>query len=123
MKRNKRGLMIFNIVLPILIVICTGLLFLQNYLYNTKDRVAVLDTAERDGTFFLFDEITVEIVTRGGDAGSWVSENLVDPDGNMVYEKIVGTIYELVVINKSSNPISKWTATIHIPEHMYVNNT
>lgn len=121
--KNKRGLMIFNIVLPILIVICTGLLFLQNYLYNTKDRVAVLDTAERDGTSFLFDEVTVEIVTRGGDAGSWVSENLIDPDGNMVYEKIVGTIYELVLINKSSNTITDWTATIYIPEHMYVNNT
>lgn len=121
--KNKRGLMIFNIVLPILIVICTGLLFLQNYLYNTKDRVAVLDTAERDGTFFLFDDVTVEIVTRGGDAGSWVSENISDPDGKISYPTIVGTIYELVLINKSSNTITDWTATIHIPEFMYVNNT
>ena len=121
--KNRRGLMIFNIVLPILIAICTGLLFLQNYLYNTKDRVAVLDTAERDGTKFLFGDITVEIVTRGGDSGSWNTDNVIDSHGNMLYKKIIGTIYELVIINNTSNPITDWTATITIPEHMYVNNT
>lgn len=109
--------------MPILIVIGTAALFLQNYLYNHKDRVARLEDAERDGTAFLFDEVTVEIVTRGGDAGSWVSENISDPDGKISYPTIVGTIYELVLINKSPNTITDWTATIHIPEFMYVNNT
>lgn len=123
MRKRKLGLLIPNIVLPILIAICTAALFLQNYLYNTKDRVAQLDTAERNGTLFLFNDVTVEIATRGGDSGSWVSENLADPDGNIVYERIVGTIYELVLTNNCSNTITEWTATIHIPEHMYVNNT
>lgn len=90
--KKRRGLLIFNIILPILIAACTGLLFLQNYLYNHKDRVAVLDTAERDGTKFLFDDITVEIVTRGGDSGSWNTDNVIDSHGRMLYKKIIGTL-------------------------------
>lgn len=123
MEKNRCGLLILNIVLPILIVVGTAVLFLQNHLYNSKERICSLDDAERDGTAFKFDEITVDIVTRGGDAGSWVSENVCDADGNLIYEKIVGTIYELVLINNTSDPITEWTATIYIPEFMYVNNT
>ncbi|MCM1335356.1 MAG: HD domain-containing protein [Bacteroides sp.] len=123
MRKRRRGLLIFNIVLPILIVLGCAALFLQNYLYNTLERVCDLGDAERDGTFFRFDEVTVELTTRGGDSGSWESSDLYDQDGNLLHELITGTIYELVLTNNTSNPIVDWTAKLYIPEDMYVNNT
>lgn len=123
MNTKKRGLLLVNIILPILTLIGTAVLLLQVHLYNSKDRVCNLADGERNGTSFVFDEITVDIVTRGGDAGAWISENVADADGNMLFREITGTIYELVLTNNSPNPITEWTATVYIPEDMYVNNT
>lgn len=123
MEKSNRKLTIFNIVLPILIVVGTAMLFLQNHLYNTKERICDLADAERSDTAFKFDDITVDIVTRGGDTGSWRTDNVSDSKGNIVYKTMIGTIYELVLVNNTSDPINDWTATIYIPELMYVNNT
>lgn len=122
-KKSGKLMIIVNIVLIVLIVVSTGLLLLQNYLYNTRERVCDLADAKRDGTLFNFDDLTVEIVTRGGDSGSWIYDGLLGDDDNFIIRPGVGTIYEFVVTNNTSDTILDWTAMLRIPEHMYVNNT
>lgn len=121
--KSSRFLKIINIILPIIIVTGGTALFLQNYLYNTLERVYSFSEAKRDGTAFVFDDVTVDIVTRGGDSGSWESEDFSDNDGNPLFEQAVGTIYEMVVINNSPDTIKDWKAVVYIPEDMCVNNT
>lgn len=121
--KSSRTLKFLNIILPIVIAIGGVTLFLQNYLYNTRERVCSFSEAKRDGTAFVFDDITVDIVTRGGDSGSWESEDFEDKDGNPLFEQAVGTIYELIVINTSPDTLTDWKAVVYIPEDMCVNNT
>ncbi len=122
-RKNIVPLKVVNIVLPILIAAGTVTLFLQNHLYNTRERVCDLTDAKRDGTTFVFDDITVEMTTRGGDSGSWLSDGLIDENGDILYEQAVGTIYEMVVVNNSADTVLDWKALVYIPEDMYVNNT
>lgn len=121
--KSVKFLKIASIVLPIIIAAGFTMIFLQNYLYNTLERVCRFSDAERDGTAFVFEDITVAIVTRGGDSGSWISDELADNDGNLIYEQSVGTIYEMVVVNNCSDTLLDWTAVVTIPEDMCVNNT
>lgn len=121
--KSVKLLKIVSIVLPIIIAAGTAALLLQNYLYNTLERICRFSDAERDGTAFVFEDITVEIVTRGGDSGSWLSDELIDNDGTMIYEQSVGTIYELVVVNNCSDTLIDWKAVVSIPEDMCVNNS
>lgn len=122
-KKNNRFLTTINIILPILIAAGAAVLFLQNYLYNSTERVHSFSDARRSGTAFVFDDITVDIVTRGGDSGSWTSTELTDSEGKVLYEQAVGTIYEMVVINNTPDTLLDWKATVYIPENMYANNT
>lgn len=121
-KKNIKPLMIINIILPIVIVIGFAVILLQNHLYNSIERVRDLSEAERDGTMFIFDDITVDITTRGGDTGSWMFDKLVENDV-VIMDDAVGTIYELEVINNTDNTITDWTAKIYIPEDMSANNS
>lgn len=121
--KSNMLLKIINIILPVIIAAGSAVLFLQNYLYNTSERICSLSDAERDGTAFVFEDITVDIVTRGGDSGAWTGEELTDNEGRIVYERSVGTIYELVIVNNTSDTLSDWEAVIYIPEYMFVNNT
>lgn len=122
-KKGGRLTTAANIVLPALIVLGTAAMLTQNYLYNTRERVCDLAEAERDGTLFKTEDLTVEIVTRGGDSGSWVFDGLPDDEGGFLINPSVGTIYEVVVTNNSSDTLPDWTATLRVPEDMYVNNT
>ena len=122
-KKENRLLTVVTIALLIFIIIGTSILFLQNHLYNTRERVCRLSDGKREGTAFVFDDITVDIVTRGGESGSWINGVVLDDNGNLLYQKSVGTIYELVVINNTYNTITDWNATVYIPEEMCVNNT
>lgn len=121
--KSSRFLKFLNIILPIIILIGGAALFLQNYIYNTRERVCSFSEAERSGTAFVFSDITVDIVTRGGDSGSWESENFSDSNGEPLFEQAVGTIYEMVVANNSPDTLTEWTAVVYIPEDMCVNNT
>lgn len=122
-KKYGNLMMLVNIILPVLIVLDTAVLLIQNYLYNTRERVCDFVNAERSGTLFNFEDLTVEIVTRGGDSGSWIFDGLLDDDGKFLIEPAVGTIYEMVVTNNTSDTILDWKAMLRIPEDMYVNNT
>lgn len=121
--KSVKFLKIASIVLPIIIAAGAAALLLQNYLYNTRERICRFSDAERDGTAFVFEDITVDVTTRGGDSGSWLSELLTDIDGNLIYEHSVGTIYEMMVINNCSDTVLDWKAVVTIPEDMCVNNT
>lgn len=122
-KKSGKLIKIVNIILPVLIILGTAVLLLQNYLYNTRERICDLADAERDGTLFNFDDLTIEIVTRGGDSGSWGFDGLSDDNGNFLIRPGVGTIYELVVTNNTSDTVRDWSAMLRIPEEMYINNT
>lgn len=122
-KKGRKLTTIVNIVLPVLIVLSTVVLLLQNYFYNTRERVCDLADAERNGTLFNFDDLTIEIVTRGGDSGSWVFDGLLDDNEGFIIGSGVGTIYEMVVTNNTSDTVLDWTAMLRVPEDMYVNNT
>lgn len=122
-KKGGKLIKIINIILPVIIILGTSALLLQNYLYNTRERVYDLADAERDGTLFNFDDLTIEIVTRGGDSGSWVFDGLPDDDGNFLIEPSVGTIYEMVVTNNTADTVLDWNAMLRVPEEMYINNT
>lgn len=122
-KKGGKLIKIVNIILPVLIILGTAALLIQNYLYNTRERVRNLADAERDGTLFNFDDLTIEIVTRGGDSGSWVFDGLLDDDGNILIGSSVGTIYEMVVTNNTSDTVLDWKAMLRVPEEMYINNT
>ncbi len=121
--KSSKLLKIASIVLPIIIAAGFAMILLQNYLYNTLERICRFSDAERDGTAFVFEDITVDMVTRGGDSGSWISDELMDIEGNLIYEFSVGTIYEMVVINNCSDTLLDWKAVVTIPEDMCVNNT
>lgn len=120
--KNRRLILFINILLPVIVIVCAGVLLIQYYLNNTRERVCVLSEAQRDGTVFSFDDLTVEIVTRGGDSGSWVFDGLKSGE-DFVIRPGVGTIYEMVITNNTSDTILDWTAKLRVPEHMFVNNT
>ncbi|MBD5384288.1 MAG: HD-GYP domain-containing protein [Ruminococcaceae bacterium] len=122
-KRGDKLIKIVNIILPVLIILGTAALLFQNYMYNTRERVCDLTDAERDGTLFNFNDLTIEIVTRGGDSGSWGFDGLFDNDGNLLIKHGVGTIYEMVVTNNTSDTVLDWKAMLRVPEEMYINNT
>lgn len=122
-KKINKPLLIINIILPILIIIGMAMLLLQNHLYNTRERVHSFSDGKREGTAFVFDDVTVDIVTRGGDSGSWISDPVLDDDGNVLYKSSVGTIYEIVVINNTTDTVSDWKVKVYIPEEMCVNNS
>lgn len=121
--KNSKVLKIINIVLPIIIAAGFVVIVLQNYFYNNVERVHNFSEARREGSAFIFDDITVDISTRGGDSGSWASDTTYDNDGSVLYESAVGAIYELTVINNTSDSIPDWQATVFIPENMFINNT
>lgn len=120
--KNRKLILFINILLPVLVIVCTGVLLIQYYLNNTRERVCVLAEAQRDGTVFSFDDLTVEIITRGGDSGSWVFDGLKSGE-DFIIRPGVGTIYEVVITNNTSDTILDWTAMLRVPEHMFVNNT
>lgn len=121
--KTSRTLKLLNIILPFAVIFGTAALFLNNYLYNSKERVYDFSQAERVGTDFVFENITVKLAPRSGDAGSWPNDYLTDKDGKVIYLVAIGTIYEMEIINNCSDVVADWTLTLHIPENMYVNNT
>ena len=125
MKNLKSGklLKIINIILPIFIVAGTIVLLLQNYMYNSRKRVYDFSNATREGTSMIFDDVIVNITPRGGDSGSWVSTDLYDNDGELIYKSAVGMIYDMEIINNSANNLYDWNVMLRIPEEMCVNNT
>lgn len=125
--RNKKLITVINIILPIIIAAGFSFVLIQNYIFNSSERVHSFSDCQNnqeDSLKFVFDDVTVDISTRGGDSGSWISnDSLADNKGNVLYNKAVGTIYELTLINNTSDTITDWQATVYIPERMYANNT
>ena len=123
MDTHRNALKIISIVLLLVILLGFGALFLHIHLYNSRERVIDLDDAERDGTTFAFKDLTIKIEPRGGDTGAWHSDPYLDPNGEPFFDEGVGTIYEMAVINNSSDTVTDWTAKIYIPEEMVVSNS
>lgn len=124
MKKMKSGklLKIVNIVLPIVIIAGFSVLFLYTHLYNSRERVGSLSAAGREGTTFILDDVIINIAPRGDDTSSWVSTDLYDTDGELIYSTAVGTIYEMEISNNSANTLCDWDITIGIPEEMCISD-
>lgn len=114
---------LLNIILPFVIIAGAVALLLHNYLYNSKERMHNFSDAQRSGMDFVFEDITIKLAPRSGDTGSWTNNYLKDKDGNLIYITSIGTIYEMEIINNTSEVMSDWTFLMYIPEDMYVNNT
>lgn len=123
MDNNNKALKIISIVLMLLILAGFGALFLYNYMYNSRERTLDLSDAERDGSIFVSDDLTIKIEPRGGDTGSWHGDPYLDDQDNEIFPESVGTIYEMTVINNTADTVTDWTAKIYIPEEMCVNNS
>lgn len=122
-RKISKPLMLSIIILPVLIIAGMAVVFLQNYQYNTRERVHSFLDGRREGTAFVFDDVTIDIAPRGGDTGAWLNDPVLDEDENVLYKESVGTIYELVVINNTYETITDWKAIVYIPEEMCVINT
>ena len=122
MKQTKI-LKLLTIFLPIVVVLGMVTIFVQNYLSNTQLRKFELTgEALQDGVYD-FGDASVEIVTRGGDSGSWIKDPILDDDGNVLLGSYVGTIYEIVVTNKTADTMSDWEITLYMPEDLLINNS
>ena len=114
-----------SIFLPLFVFVGFMIVGFQNYAYNNKERAHVFSEANRQGTAFVFDDVTVDIAPRGGDSGSWTSGQIVLDEGNreFLYHKAVGIIYDVTITNNSSDSIPYWELSVYIPEKMFINNT
>lgn len=122
MKQTKI-LKLLTIFLPIVVVLGMTTIFVQNYLSNTQLRTFEFSSeALKDGVYD-FGDASVEIVTRGGDSGSWIKDPIRDDNGNVIMGSYVGTIYEMVVTNKTADTMSDWELTLYMPEDLLINNS
>ncbi|MDE6725843.1 MAG: HD-GYP domain-containing protein [Ruminiclostridium sp.] len=124
---NKGGKVMdaISLFLPLVILVGFMIVGFQNYAYNSKERVHVFSDADRTGTSFAFDDVTVDIAPRGGDSGSWTSGAIALDEGSRdyLYHKAVGIIYDITITNNSSDTIPYWELSVYIPEKMFINNT
>lgn len=118
-----RTLMLFNIILPIIIIAGTISLLLQNYFYNNKERVCDLAEAQRTEEGFEFKDLTFKLAPRKGESGSWPSNHLEDKKNHIIYQIARGSIYEIEMVNTSSDVVADWSFSLYIPEEMCINNT
>lgn len=122
-RKPGKAFMVIMIVMPILIITGMVLVFLKNYQYNSRERVYHFSDGRREGSAFVFDDVTIDIAPRGGDTSTWTNDPVLDKDGNVLYKESVGTIYELVVINNTYDTIADWKTIVYVPEEMCVVNT
>lgn len=124
-KGGKAMNIIISTILPLGILAGFMIVGFQNYIYNTKERVHTFSDSDREGTAFVFEDITVDLAPRGGDSGSWTigAVNIEGEDRKVLYHKAVGIIYDVAITNNSSDTIPYWQLTVDIPEKMFINNT
>ena len=125
MKNKGKVMDIISLFLPLVILVGFMIVGFQNYAYNSKERVHVFSEGERQGTSFVFNDVTVDIAPRGGDSGSWTSGAIAVDEGgrDYLYHKAVGIIYDITITNTSKDTIPYWELSVSIPEKMFINNT
>lgn len=121
-QKRKSYTVVFAIPSILILIICFVAFMLQNNSYNHTEHIGKLDESHMKGAVYDFEDITVDLTVRGGDSGAWLKDPIYDNDGNMLHGASVGTIYEVVVSNKSKNVVSDWKIKIPINEMMWVNN-
>ncbi len=90
--------------------------------YNKTDRRVSLADGSFDGEKYVFEDFTVQIGPRGGDSGAWLKDPIYDEAGNELHGASVGTIYEIILYNKSDATITDWNMEVFAPEYMWLNN-
>lgn len=121
-KRNKHLNAIIYFAIPVLLIILLAIFFIKNKAYNSTLRTGSITSDYFNGEVYDFGDLTVDLTVRSGDSGAWLKDPILDDDGNELHGASVGTIYEVVIVNKSKNVVSDWTIRIPINEMMWVNN-
>ncbi len=121
--KQSKTVTFLTIILPIVIVFGMTAILVQNYIHNNKLRTCDLSECTPAGGVYDFGDVSIEIVTRGGDSGSWLKDPIYDDEGNEILGSYVGTIYEIVVANNSSDTLSDWEMTLYMPEDLLINNS
>lgn len=116
-------LKLLTIILPIIVAIGMTFIIVQNYIYNNQLRTYNLSDGKLINGIYEFDDASVEICTRGGDTGSWIKDPIYDEEGNEILGTYVGTIYEIVVTNKTNDTMTDWEMTVYMPEDLHLNNS
>lgn len=115
-----------NMIAVVLAVIITALAMVAVYIwslhYNKADRQVSLADGNFDGEKYSFSDFTVQIGPRGGDSGAWLKDPIYDEAGNELHGASVGTIYEIIMYNKSDATITDWKMEVFVPEFMWINN-
>ncbi|MBP1542635.1 MAG: HD-GYP domain-containing protein [Oscillospiraceae bacterium] len=83
---------------------------------------AALSDGSFDGEVYSLPDFDVKLGPRGGDAGAWLKDPILDEQDNVIHGPSVGIIYEMIVTNTCDAVIADWTADIYMPEFMWLNN-
>ena len=121
--KQLKILKLLTIILPMIVVLGISAILIQNHIYNTTLRTYEFSAEALHDGIFDFGEVSVEVVTRGGDSGSWMKDATYDNDGNKLTSAYVGTIYEIVVTNKSADIVSDWQMKVCISPRICLSTT
>ncbi len=124
MKKLSKDMIAIIITLVAYIVTFAVIAFYYTSVKNeSKDmQTAELSAAAFNGEVYSLRDFDVKIGPRGGDAGAWLKDPILDEEGNELHGPSVGIIYEMVVTNTSDAVIADWTADVYMPEFMWLNN-
>lgn len=121
MSKRVNNLIMYSII--VVLVIAFVVLLISNDKYNKTLRIGEINESNFIEDHYDFDEISVKIGPRGGDSSSWLKDPIYDENDVLLHGPSVGTIYEALIINNSTEVVSDWKLKIMINEPMWINNS
>lgn len=110
------------IIAIVVFLLAMATVYVWSLHYNKTDRRVSLADGSFDGEKYVFADFTVQIGPRGGDSGAWLKDPIYDEAGNELHGASVGTIYEIILHNKSDATITDWNMEVFVSEYMWLNN-
>ena len=110
------------IIAIVVFLLAMATVYVWSLHYNKTDRQVSLADGSFDGEKYVFADFTVQIGPRGGDSGAWLKDPIYDEAGNELHGASVGTIYEIILHNKSDATITDWNMEVFVSEYMWLNN-
>lgn len=100
------------------ILLCMGILCLNTYRENHKDKVLTYAESNDTGA-----DCTITIQPRGGSKDSWIKHiGEKGFDGKTKDHQYAGVIYDIIITNRTDKDIKDWSLKIPVPGYCYVNN-
>lgn len=124
MKRLSKDIIaiIFTVIAYIITFVVLAVYYSTVKSESNVIKEAQLSSGTFNGEIYSLPDFDVKIGPRGGDAGAWLKDPILDDEDNVIHGPSVGIIYEIVITNTSEAVIADWTADIYMPEFMWLNN-